>query len=111
MNLNIPQYGLKTMPKIGLEPSALTNNKGNAAVTSAVAGLISVIVVIVFGIIITGSFTTVASSASLNLDEKWLNALNTTTDIAATSFNLASLIPIAMVAGVVISIVTYMIVR
>ncbi|HJK62632.1 MAG TPA: hypothetical protein O0Y13_05270 [Methanocorpusculum sp.] len=111
MSLCMPRNGYMKMPKLGFNPSNVANDKGNASVTAAVAGLISVIVVIVFGIIITGSFTTVATSASLNLDEKWLTALNTTTDIAATSFNLAALIPIAMVAGVVISIVTYMIVR
>lgn len=83
----------------------LKNHSGNAGIIAAVVSIVAVIVVLIMGAIITGSFSTMATSANLNLSEAWLSAVNGISTTAVTTFNIAGMIPIAIVASIVIAVI------
>lgn len=83
----------------------LKNHSGNAGIIAAVVSIVAVIVVLIMGAIITGSFSTMATSANLNLSEDWLSAVNGISTTAVTTFNIAGMIPIAIVASIVIAVI------
>lgn len=85
-------------------------HEGNMGVVAGVISIVAVVVTLIIGTILAGSFTTVASSANLGLSEEWKTAVNSTGSTAITSFNIASLLPIAIVAGLVIAVISVIVV-
>ena len=80
-------------------PANLKTNKGNMAIVGGVVSIVAIIVTIIIGTILAGSFTSVATSSGIQLSEEWNNSLTSTAQIGATSFTLAGLLPIAVVAA------------
>lgn len=85
-------------------------HEGNMGVVAGVVSIVAVVVTLIIGTILAGSFTTVATSANLGLSQDWKNAVNSTGATAITSFNIASLLPIAIVAGLVIAVISVIVV-
>ena len=86
-------------------PANLKTNKGNMAIVGGVVSIVAIIVTIIIGTILAGSFTSVATSSGIQLSEEWNKSLTSTAQIGATSFTLAGLLPIAVIAAIVISVI------
>lgn len=84
---------------------------GNMGVVAGVVSIVAIVVTLIIGTILAGSFTTVATSAELGLSDDWKQAVNATGSTAITSFNIASLLPIAVVAGLVIAVISVIVVN
>lgn len=85
-------------------------HEGNMGVVAGVISIVAVVVTLIIGTILAGAFTTVATSANLGLTDTWKAAVNATGNTAITSFNIASLLPIAIVAGLVIAVISVIVV-
>lgn len=85
-------------------------HEGNMGVVAGVISIVAVVVTLIIGTILAGSFTTVATSANLGLSQEWKNATNTISNTAITSFNISALLPIAIVAGLVIAVISVIVV-
>lgn len=85
--------------------------EGNMGVVAGVVSIVAVVITLLIGTILAGAFTTVATSSSLNLSTEWTNALKSVGDTAITSFNIGALLPIALVASLVIAVISVIVVR
>lgn len=85
--------------------------EGNMGVVAGVVSIVAVVITLLIGTILAGSFTAVATSSNLGLDSNWTAALNGVGDTAITSFNIAALLPIALVASLVIAVISVIVVR
>ena len=86
-------------------PANLASNKGNMAIVGGVVSIVAIVVTIIIGTILAGSFTSVATTSGVQLDQAWTASLNSTAQIGATSFTLAGLLPIAVIAALVIAVI------
>lgn len=84
--------------------------EGNMGVVAGVVSIVAVIVTLLVGTILAGSFTTVATSSNLGLDANWTSAVEGIGNTAITSMNIAALLPVAIVAGLIISVISVVIV-
>ena len=84
--------------------------EGNMGVVAGVVSIVAVIVTLLVGTILAGSFTTVATSSNLGLDSNWTAAVEGIGNTAITSMNIAALLPVAIVAGLIISVISVVIV-
>ena len=82
----------------------LKNHSGNAGIIAAVVSIVAVIVVLIMGAIITGSFSTMATSAKSEPLRRLAGRRGISTT-AVTTFNIAGMIPIAIVASIVIAVI------
>lgn len=92
---------------IEVDPTAIINRRGNSGIVAGVMAIIVVAAVLALGNIIVGAFAKVATNSNLGLDETWLNSLNATMNMTATAFNISSLIPFALGAGLVVGAIVY----
>ena len=65
--------------------------EGNMGVVAGVVSIVAVIVTLLVGTILAGSFTTVATSSNLGLDANWTSAVEGIGNTAITSMNIAAL--------------------
>lgn len=84
--------------------------EGNMGVVAGVVSIVAVVITLLIGTILAGSFTSVATNSTLGLDENWTAALNGVGDTAITSFSIASLLPIALVASLVIAVISVIVI-
>jgi uncharacterized transporter YbjL len=82
------------------------NNGGNMAVVAGVISIVAVVIVLIIGAVLAGAFTTVAGNSNLGLDAQWIQAVSDIGNTSITSFQIAGLLPIAIVAGLVIAVIS-----
>lgn len=102
--------GMKAQAQRKIAATKAAMHSGNMGVVAGVISIVAVVVTLIIGTILAGSFTTVATSSELGLNSQWKAAVNSTAATAITSFNIASLLPIAIVAGLVIAVISVIIV-
>lgn len=93
-----------------IKQTKMAMHEGNMGVVAGVISIVAVVVTLIIGMILAGSFTSVATSADLGLTDQWKDAVNATGSTAITSFNIAALLPIAIVAGLVIAVISVIVV-
>lgn len=84
--------------------------EGNMGVVAGVVSIVAVVITLLIGTILAGSFTAVATNSNLGLDANWTAALNGVGETAITSFSIASLLPIALVASLVIAVISVIVI-
>lgn len=107
--------GLRILAEIVQAKADITTTRaamreGNMGVVAGVVSIVAVIVTLLVGTILAGSFTTVATSSNLGLDANWTSAVEGIGNTAITSMNIAALLPVAIVAGLIISVISVVIV-
>ena len=96
--------------KADIATTRAATREGNMGVVAGVVSIVAVIVTLLVGTILAGSFTTVATSSNLGLDANWTSAVEGIGNTAITSMNIAALLPVAIVAGLIISVISVVIV-
>lgn len=102
--------GMKAQAQAKIAATKAAMHEGNMGIVAGVVSIVAVVVTLIIGTILAGSFTTVATSANLGLSDEWKTAVNATGSTAITSFNIASLLPIAIVASLVIAVISVIVV-
>lgn len=103
--------GMKAKAQAKIAETKAAMHEGNMGVVAGVISIVAVVVTLIIGVILAGSFTTVATSADLGLSQEWKNATNSISNTAITSFNISALLPIAIVAGLVIAVISVIVVN
>lgn len=103
--------GMKAKAQAKIAETKAAMHDGNMGVVAGVVSIVAIVVTLIIGTILAGSFTTVATSSELGLSDDWKAAVNATGSTAITSFNIASLLPIAVVAGLVIAVISVIVVN
>lgn len=93
-----------------LKIETLKNTNGNMGIVAGVISIVAVIIVLVMGAILSGAFAGVATNSNLNLSSEWVGAVDSIGNTAVTSFSIAGLLPIAIVAALIISVISVMLV-
>lgn len=86
------------------------NNKGNMGIVAGVVSIVAIIITLIMGAILSGAFAGVASSGNLNLSQQWQGTVDSIGSTAVTSFSIAGLLPIAVVAALIISVISVMLI-
>lgn len=86
------------------------NNRGNMGIIAGVVSIVAIIITLIMGAILSGAFAGVASNANLNLTDTWKGAVDAIGNSAVTSFSIAGLLPIAVVAALIISVISVMLI-